>query len=170
MSPLPGTTLDGRLKAELTGLLTEELQLCETLLQSLRREQDCLQHYDHDGFALMAEQHQNTVLALRELDGKRQTLFRQLQGADVGLSSLTFEHWQERLLNDPGLGSVVRKLRVVAADCASENQSLGRLINLQTRFFDFLLRQLMPERAESLTYLRSGSTERAGIMRTLLSV
>jgi len=167
---MPGITLDGRLKAELTGLLTEELQLSETLLHSLRREKDCLQQYDHNGFAQMAQQHENAVLALRELDSKRQTLFRQLQGADLNLSTLTFEHWQERLLTDPGLGSIVRKLRVVVADCASENQALGRLINMQTRFFDFLLKQLMPERNNSLTYSRSGAAERTGVLRSLHAV
>ena len=170
MPALPGLGLDARLKAELTGLLTDELALCEDLLVCIRREQDCLQHYDHAGFA-SNEDHKNSVVnSLRELDNKRQTLFRQLQGADLSTGNLTFEHWQERMLGDPGMSGIVQKLRKVAAACSLENQSLGRLINLQTRFFDFLLKQLMPQRTESLTYLRSGETQAAGALRKLVSV
>src|SRR5438034_161518 len=97
MHALPGLTLDARLKAELTGLLTEELSLCEDLLDSIRREQDCLTHYDHAGFASNAEHRNAVVDALRQLDSRRQTLFRQLQGADLSAGNLTFEHWQQRM-------------------------------------------------------------------------
>jgi len=170
MPALPGLGLDARLKAELTGMLTEELELCEVLLVCIRREQECLHHYDHAGFA-SNEEHKNSVISsLRELDNKRQTLFRQLQGADLSTGNLTFEHWQERMLGDPGMSGVVQKLRQVAAACSLENQSLGRLINLQTRFFDFLLKQLMPQRTDSLTYLRSGETQATGALRKLVSV
>lgn len=170
MKALPGQGLDARLKAELTGLLTEELQLCEDLLSCIRKEQDCLQHYDHNGFATNTASKNVIVEALRNLDRRRQTLFRQLQGADLSTSNYTFEHWQESWLGDPALAGVVHKLRKVAAACSTENQSLGRLINLQTRFFDFLLRQLLPQRTDSLTYMRSGEKQAAGNVRKLISV
>lgn len=170
MKALPAQGLDARLKAELTGLLAEELQLCENLLDCIRKEQDCLQHYDHSGFATQTAGKNTIVEALRNLDARRRTLFRQLQGADLSTSNYTFEHWQESWLGDPALSSTVHKLRQVATACSLENQSLGRLINLQTRFFDFLLRQLLPQRTDSLTYLRSGEKQATGNLRNLVTV
>jgi len=170
MKALPGQGLDARLKAELTGLLTEELQLCERLLECIRKEQDCLHHYDHDGFATHTAGKNQIVAALRELDTRRRTLFRQLQGADLRASNYTLEQWQESWLGDPALANTAHRLRQVASACSLENQSLGRLINLQTRFFDFLLRQLLPQRTDSLTYMRSGEKQATGSLRKLVSV
>ncbi|HTQ98530.1 MAG TPA: flagellar protein FlgN [Candidatus Acidoferrum sp.] len=169
MPALPGLSIDAKLKAELTGLLTEELALCEDLLGSIRREQDCLQHYDHAGFASNAEHRNALINSLRQLDNRRTTLFRQLQGADLSTGNLTFQHWQERMLGDPGLSGIVQQLRQVAAACAAENQALGRLISLQTRFFDFLLKQLMPERNLGLTYAQTGETRPGAPLRKLAS-
>lgn len=170
MPALPGLAIDARLKAELTGLLTDELSLCESLLACMREEQDCLTHYDHAGFARCDERKNSVVASLRELDGRRKTLFRQLQGANLDTASLTFEHWQESHAHDPAFSAIVRKLRQVATACSRENQKLGRLINVQTRFFDFMLKQLMPGRTDSLTYLRSGGTQTTGSVRALASV
>lgn len=170
MPALPVLALDARLKSELTGLLTDELSLCESLLGCMREEQECLKRYDHAGFSSCAERKNSVVTALKELDVRRQTLFRQLQGANLDSANLTLGQWQESHAHDPALSIIVRKLRQVADACSRENQQLGRMINVQTRFFDFMLKQLIPGRTDSLTYMRSGATQTTGSLRVLVSV
>lgn len=170
MPALPAQALDARLKAELMGLLNEELRLCESLLSHIREEQTCLRDYDHAGFARSSERKGTVVNALRQLDQRRQILFRQLQGADVAAAQQNFDHWLALFQRDPTLDGVIQKLRRVAASCSLENQSLGRLIQLQTRFFDFLLKQMMPERLDGLTYMSTGEKQGAGTLRKLISV
>jgi flagellar biosynthesis/type III secretory pathway chaperone len=169
MAALPAHGIDAKLKAELTGLLSEELQLCESLLTHIRHEQQCLREHDHVGFTANAEQKSAVVLALRQLDQRRQTLFKQLQATDLQAAQQSFDLWLTRFQRDPSLSTLIQKLRHITAACAKENQSLGRLIQLQTRFFDFLLKQLLPQRLEGLTYLSSGEKQNMANVRKLAS-
>lgn len=159
--------MDSKLKAELAYILNGELELCQGLLGHIRIETALLQQRDHDAFIRHVETKNETLANLRDFEFQRQAV---LQDAKWSSSDRSFANFLNICEQEPTLQALARKLRTTAAECTRENQALGRLINMQSRFFEFMMKQLMPSRTQNLTYHADGNKFSGGETRRLVTV
>lgn len=159
------TEMDGKLRADLAYILNGELELCQNLLEHIRHETELLQQRDHDAFIRHVETKNETLANLRDFEFQRQSV---LQGAKW--NSTDFGSFLNICEQDKTLAGLARNLRTAAAECTRENQALGRMINMQSRFFEFIMKQLMPSRTQNLVYQSNGNKFSGSETRKLVTV
>jgi flagellar biosynthesis/type III secretory pathway chaperone len=159
--------LNDQLRAELAYVLNGELELCQDLLGHIRFETALLQQRDHDAFIRHIETKNETLANLRDLEFQRQSV---LQGAKWNTADQSFGSFLNICEKDPTLAVLARNLRTAAAECTRENQALGRMINMQSRFFEFMMKQLMPSRTQNLTYQADGNKFSGSETRKLVTI
>jgi flagellar biosynthesis/type III secretory pathway chaperone len=159
--------MDSKLRADLAYILNGELELCEDLLGHIRFEAALLQQRDHDAFIRHVETKNETLANLRDFEFQRQSV---LQGAKWNSADQSFASFLNICEQEPTLKALAGKLRSAAAECTRENQALGRMINMQSRFFEFMMKQLLPNRTQNLTYQADGNKFSGTEMRKLVTV
>ena len=115
MKALPGQGLDARLKAELTGLLTEELQLCENLLDCIRKVHAGGRYVSAEVCADVATHLGNELLTPRELrilqllsEGKE----NKRVASDLGISIETVKSHVSRIFEKLGCHNRTEAIRI----------------------------------------------------------
>lgn len=159
--------MDSKLKADLAYILKGELELTEALLGHIRLETTLLKQRDHDAFIRHVETKNETLADLRDFEFQRQSL---LQRASWNSGDQSFGSFLNICEQDSTLAALARKLRTAAAECTRENQALGRMINMQSRFFEFIMKQLMPSRTKNLVYQADGNKFSGAETRKLVTV
>ena len=159
--------LDGKLRADLAYILNGELELCENLLSHIRHETELLQNRDHDAFIRHVETKNETLANLRDFEFQRQSV---LQGARWSSAEQSFGSFLNICEQDQALAALAHKLRTTAAECTRENHALGRMINMQSRFFEFIMKQLMPSRTQNLVYQSDGNKFSGSETRKLVTI
>src|SRR5688572_15013932 len=157
----------GKLRADLAYILNGELELCQNLLEPIRHEMELLRQRDHDAFIRHVETKNETLANLRDFEFQRQSV---LQGARWNSAEQSFGSFLNICEQDQTLAGLARNLRTAAAECTRENQALGRMINMQSRFFEFIMKQLMPSRTQNLVYQSDGNKFSGSETRKLVTV
>ena len=161
----PDTTVaQAALADRLAGMMREELRLCESLRGCIDRESQLLREHAHDTYLQEIPQKDAVLLELRNIEAEREILLKTLGYSSMS-GAIAACPLQAQLLVP--LRSALLELTQV---CFHENRLLGKLINGQSRFFNFLLGNLLPGHHQALTYQPNGSRPSGSGAGKLISV
>jgi len=152
------------LASRLAYFMGEDLRLCEQLLVCIRQETMLLREHAHDVFLREMANKDKILAALKTIETERETFLHQLGVVTISDAILACPAQAQ------SLNVLQNTLREVTETCVSENRRLGKLIHGQSRFFNFLLGNLLPGRHETLTYQPNGSRPPGSGVGKLISV